>query len=928
MNVNKICVGDIKFTSQTNNIKKQENNDKITQPEQPSGVVSPICAKAITSINAPVNTPYKFIQEINLPYLNLKGNLYLLPNGQKCLIAKKEGPCVLRTYFKVGSMNENDKIRGISHFIEHNLFNGSDNLKPTEFVENVNNMGGKYNASTGFISTDYFIKSPLHKESDLEKFIKMHSDMLAHPSFLDKMLLKEKGPVISEIQMLADNPYNIANNTVFRNLFNIQSQSSDLIGGSVQNIEHLTKDDVLNYYHKHYNPQNALTILIGDVDEKKALNLLCDNFKSFKPQPQDNKYYEKLKPTDKPVRQDLYVPNTQSHIINLAFAGPQNDKEKITTEVLLLALAGYKNAKLTKEMKKINLDINAGMEAVSNIASDPTAVLISTSTPNNNTEDVLKLMYKTIHEMSQTPLTNDELQIVKNKVKNQLNHMAESNMGIASLVGGTYINENSFNSILDYEKILNSITPADVMDSAKKFLDLNKASVCVVHPATTNQISFSGNKKAKTNYEIKTYKTPNNATISTLNSPASKLCVLTCEVKSEHTSNKAPLELILNYMLQKGTFMMKEEDFADIEDRNNISSEVSVNNNSIKFDYSCPKESLPTALKNFYMNLYTPNLTPENFERAKAEIKNLYLSNPKNAGDKAYETLYEGSPRGYSLRKIYEELDKVTFEDVKCFYAGLVSNANLNINVSGNMQDNSILNTLYSTISTNGKTYNPNQVKTDLKIKELDKSKVVTDTQERNQADIVQLFRIKETGNIKDKAGLVLLNEILGGNSNSRLFNDLREKQKLAYRVNSSYTCQDNEGTLALRIFTTTENPQNPQQHLNLQKSINGFKHHIDKLINEKVSEKELEAAKLQVKSNLLFALESTAGKNVCLFESLNSLYKDKYLENLLNAIDNITVDNINTLAKYYLTKPSVISVVASQNTLDKNKEYLEGIVK
>ena len=209
MPINKVNSTDTAINKNINSIAVPPKKDTINTINQKE-VVSIEAAKAIKANNTPQVKDYTFIKNINIPALNLNANLYQLKNGQKCIIAKKDGPCILKTYFKVGSMNEPDNIRGISHFIEHNLFNGSKNLKSTEFVSNVNGMGGKYNASTGMISTDYFIHSPLHSPNDLEKFIKMHADMLTNPTFSNEMLEKEKGPVISEIQMLADNPSNLA----------------------------------------------------------------------------------------------------------------------------------------------------------------------------------------------------------------------------------------------------------------------------------------------------------------------------------------------------------------------------------------------------------------------------------------------------------------------------------------------------------------------------------------------------------------------------------------------------------------------------------------------------------------------------------------------------------------------------------------------
>src|SRR5574344_1266148 len=181
-----------------------------------------------------VKTPLKYTC---LGFTNLNksttATIYKLENGQKVVIIPKEGQTFIKTYVNTGSMNEPDKMRGISHFIEHNLFNGSGGnngdkgLQPGEFFKTVDKMGAETNASTGFSQTDYYVSTNLLKKADLAKTIKIHAEMLENPLFTVNMIEKEKGPVTSEISMILDNPSNIAVNTTLKNLYNIKSTSTD-----------------------------------------------------------------------------------------------------------------------------------------------------------------------------------------------------------------------------------------------------------------------------------------------------------------------------------------------------------------------------------------------------------------------------------------------------------------------------------------------------------------------------------------------------------------------------------------------------------------------------------------------------------------------------------------------------------------------------
>src|SRR5574344_221697 len=151
--------------------------------------------KAQTLAQAPIS--YSFIRDIKLPFSN-NAKLYKLANGQKVVVLEKKGPTVLETYYNVGSLNEPDDKRGISHFNEHMAFNGSKNpsgegLKSGDFFKYVNEMGAMTNAFTGFSQTNYYITSQLlGKGNDFETSAYLQSEQLQYPEHTESMVKKEK----------------------------------------------------------------------------------------------------------------------------------------------------------------------------------------------------------------------------------------------------------------------------------------------------------------------------------------------------------------------------------------------------------------------------------------------------------------------------------------------------------------------------------------------------------------------------------------------------------------------------------------------------------------------------------------------------------------------------------------------------------------
>lgn len=932
---------------------------QVSNYQNSSAVTNALKAQALAK--APEG--YKELQTFKVPFLD-EGKFYQLNNGQKVVIIPKKGPTTIKSYFGVGAFNEPDKLRGISHYIEHNLFNGSKNLAPNEFVKTVNDMGGKYNASTGLHGTDYYISSPLHKKDDLEKFISMHADMLINPTFPEDMLAKEKDVVISEIRMYEDDPYDAAYNKLLKNLLGVEADYQGLIAGSAENIQNLTRQDVIDYYNKWYTPDNMTTVIVGDVNPDQAIKLVSKHFNSRPASntPAQDKYFENLKPIQQTKRVDIKNPQLDSVVLNMAFVGPKNNdvKESIATEALCTALAGYENSPLTKALKAYNTEPGMETAIISSSKEAPQVVQLSANFKPGEEEAGLKTIYSELFKISQNPITDEDLKIVKNKLKDGVMTISENSMGISNLVGQAINGHGDLNAYTQIVEAIDNLTAQDIQNIARKYIDLNKASIVVLHPESQDMnaqakpqetdvqktvkplsspdINYGMSTSIRPNRiteqdkdskiidpkNVKEYDLANNLRLVINNDPSTIKTNTVVQLKMpEIPETKAGVAEILGLMLNKGTKKHSEEELNSILDVNNLEINAGTTENSILVSTDNEGKDMAKALDIVKELIYDANLTEENFNKAKEEIKIKCSSVPLDPSDRATEALFGEHPYGHTPRKILEKIDQVTLQDIKDFYNKVITNSQGIATITGPVDKTPNLeNTIFSSLQTG---INPSLKTKFVDIyqgKELEKPKVIAEAKDRTQAHIVKMFKIEESGNVKDQAALKLLNEVLGGNSQSRLFSDLREAKKLAYRVKSYYLTNGAAGQVKLEIKTTTK--ENGQVNDNLKKSIDGFNEHINKLISTPVSKEELEAAKLTLKSAIIFDAESSAGKTTVLLGGFNSPYGSSHITEMLKTIDQITPEDVQKSALLFLNKPSVTSVVASPDTIEKNQDYLK----
>ena len=393
---------------------QNETKTPVLKQDKPSSSTIPA---NLIKVNVPIQ--YNKIDEFTLPNTDTSVHVYKLSNGQKVVLVPKKGETQISTYVKCGSMNEVENQRGISHFIEHNLFNGSKNINPKEFFNIINKMGAYTNAWTSEFGTSYLIKSQLFDSDDLSKIIELHADMVQYPKFDESQIEKEKGVVNSEITMYDDSNYRIMSGKAFKQLFQIDSDANDIIGGTVANINNLTRNDIISYYNKNYTPDKMMTILTGEFNPDEAIDLISKNFTKplKKSEPQ---YNVELKPIEYSKRIDYTSSNINTDEFILSFSGPKNNniKDTISTEIALDILCGKNYSKINKNLKKFNITPNANMSQTGNQPSSPNFIEIAGTSNPNDTQEVLKTIYSTIHNAKYEDLSEDLYLAKKNLQKN------------------------------------------------------------------------------------------------------------------------------------------------------------------------------------------------------------------------------------------------------------------------------------------------------------------------------------------------------------------------------------------------------------------------------------------------------------------------------------------------------------------------------
>ena len=899
-------------------------------------------------INPKIAGDYSYLGVLKTPF-GENIYTYMLKSGQRIAILPREGTTILKTFVDSGSMNENDRIRGISHFIEHNLFNGSENLSPGQFFKDVAKMGASTNASTDYAQTDYYISSGIMGADDFKKAAQMHADMILRPKFYNEMLEKEKGPVTSEISMINDDVTTKAANEVVRNLFQIDSKSENLVAGSIETVNNLERNDVVDYWSRHYTPDSLYTVVVGDVNPQEAIDILAKEFSQPARVRTNSVTKEKLTPIEHSVRLDLKSPVTNSTNVIMGFTAPpaSNIKDTIVLEALDVLLEGNPSSRLTKALAQINSYSYFSLQKVGLQKNDPQVLFVQLNTPVNGEQKALDVFYDEILNLQKNPPSEIEMQTIKNTLTKQLAMNFESAESICETIGSGYLDGN-LQDISLMQSIISSLTPQDIVNAAKNFVDLNKVSMAVVHPASVNdeqilnnyqkskylskskhlaanEISF-GSRIIDTS-DVDEFVLPNNNHVALNNSIKSDVCYLNWRLSAISAMPKnLAVPYVLTELLNMGSKSRSKEQIGIDTSSRGIEYNFDSNGFQIVATADCMSKDLDATLALLNEVMFSPNFSQSDFEIAKNKIKTYFESVDKDGSDNMLVQLYPGYFGSPS--EILAGLDKLTLDDVIMHYNDMLNKASSNYVITAPFKTNAALKPLVlSYISKSPVVYKDFTPKFSSIYKPNKTTKVIVDSAELNQAQIYKTYSFKMSGNIKDEVKFELLNEILGGSPASRLFQELREKQKLAYRVSSQVQSFEDTGILTMFIMSTTDDKaQDDIKYENLQKSLDGFDMQVNRLLNELVSEDELESAKMQLKQRIAKQTELPFSQTELLSVNMTLPYGIKRIDEYVKAIDSVTTNDILKAAKHIFKNNPTISILASPDTIENQHNYINSL--
>lgn len=394
---------------------------------------------------------------------------YSLDNGATLLLNqnKTNEIIAISIFAKGGNFLENK--RGTANLTASTMMKGTKKYTSQELAEILEDNGIKIEPG---IRSDAFMITVLTTTQQYDKTLELLSEIVNNATFTEYELEKVKNDKLNAIKRSRDIPLNVAMEE-YKHLIFEGTPYSNSTHELEKNIPIISREDILAYYKKIFDPKNIVISINGNVDTNKTAQAFATMFNSTSDTTFDyQKYKDEITPITDARTSVKNIPDTNTDWIFLAWqtAGLNNKKDYATLQVIDSLLGTGMSSRLFKNLRdQEGLAYQLGSGYSANILKGAFVVYIGT---NPDTYDkALNGLWNEINKLKTEFVGTKELQDAKDKLTGQFLIALETNLDKASTTGWFKTSMNNYNFIKEYDDLIKSVTESDIMQVANKYFN-------------------------------------------------------------------------------------------------------------------------------------------------------------------------------------------------------------------------------------------------------------------------------------------------------------------------------------------------------------------------------------------------------------------------------------------------------------------------
>jgi zinc protease len=406
---------------------------------------------------------------------------HTLANGMKIVVHEDHRipNIALYLFFRVGSANERPGITGLSHFLEHMMFNGSRKYGPQEFDRVMEKHGASNNAYT---TRDVTVYSDWLSRSSVELVLSMEAERLSHLTFSPEVMESERKVVLSERRTTVENDnFGYLDEALFSALYQKHSYRWPVLGW-VADIQRWTVADLREYFQRGYGPDNCVMVAAGDVRTKEFLALVEKYFAALpargSPQPASPAEPEQREERRVEIERQAQAPQQL-----IAYRVPPSaHPDYWPLQVASSVLASGHSSRLYRRLVRHD-QFAVSVSSWVHLSLAPGELMLNLNLKRQ--ADPTKAGHaldEEMEELSRSDVSSRELRAAKNRLLTEHAHAIRTNSGRAEWLGTYEIFFGDFRKLYAVPQAIEQVTAADVRRVARAYLVPQNRTVATLRP--------------------------------------------------------------------------------------------------------------------------------------------------------------------------------------------------------------------------------------------------------------------------------------------------------------------------------------------------------------------------------------------------------------------------------------------------------------
>jgi zinc protease len=888
----------------------------------------------------------------------------VLDNGLKVLTVELHNAPIIYSQlsYKVGSRNEKSGITGISHVTEHMMFKGTKKYGKGQVAKIIARNSGVFNAFTDYDMTAYYEQFPKNK---IEIALDIESDRMQNCSVNAEELASELKVIKEERRMRTeDSPGAILNEEVQATAYKVHPYHWPVIGW-MTDLNSIQPEQVMEYYHTYYTPNNAILTLTGDFDTDQMLKLVKKYFGNIPrgPQVPQMNVVEEPQIAEKTVtfsRADVKNPSVYNYYRVCEYGNP----DWVELTVISRILGGGATSRLYKRLvENERIAISAGCRIYPR--KDPTLFMVYADVYSDKELPLAeKAIKEEIEKMKKELVSDYEIQ----KIKNSLRYSeAVEDMKVSGVAGRLSYNEtiNSWKYIDQKKEELKTFSAQDVKEVMNKYFTEKTLTIGYLLPEKGTKVSKPEKKKTAPEEEeetgeeqgilqnseiegryfyqqempepagltsdeilkaapiaprVKEHKFPNGITLYMIEDHNYPIFGLTGYIMTGNVveNDKKPgLSLIAGNMMNKGTKKRTHDQLVERKSFLSCGAGIGGGDESISIGAGSLSDIADSTLEILSDMMFNPSFPKLELDKAVtqqiAKLKKAEAGSGWKIARFLFESVYRDHPYGRNSAGKEASLKKITRDDLVKFHKKYFRPENTVMVMYGDLTPEQMIS-LIARYFGNWKQGKPEKLVGYPEEKPNQRAIKAFPMPEKKQVDIrIGLKWVPK--NDKDIDALDIMERILGGSSlSSRLGVNIRDNQGLAYGIN----CQSKT-----RLYGGIWFIQSKTEAKNVKQLIRTALKEMERIKTEPVTDEELSDAIKYYQGILPMVVETVDGIAAVIKDQIYYHLPMDDFDTYPDRLAKITKEDVQRVAQKYLDTQNLVITVAGpvdENVLDEFK--------